>query len=105
MPSTPDPDPLASVRRSIAAAQRRAARDRDPLGQARAYGALLATLQEQVMAVTAERDAALMRLLGGSAPPSHRQLAAELGMSRQRVDQLARIAAGGGRERSLHGPR
>lgn len=70
-----------------------------PQDRARALSALLGLLQEQVVAVTAERDQALIELLGQPSHPSHRSLAADLGMSRQRVDQLAEHARAGGRPR------
>jgi hypothetical protein len=65
----------------------------------RAYGQLLAVLAEQVLAVTAERDRELLHLLEQQPRPSNRALADELGMSRQRVDQLARHVRAGGRPR------
>jgi hypothetical protein len=65
----------------------------------RAYGELLAALGEQALAVTAERDRELIALLGQQPRPSNRALAEELGMSRQRVDQLARHVRAGGRPR------
>jgi transposase IS116/IS110/IS902 family protein len=58
------------------------------------------TWLQQVVGVTAERDAALAEVLTGPDAPSHRELADEVGISRQRVDQLAKIAAAGGRPRS-----
>lgn len=71
----------------------------DPLERARAYAKLLAALGEQMAWVTAERDTALIDVLTADAPPSHRALSGNLGLSRQRVDQLARIAWVGGRPR------
>jgi hypothetical protein len=65
----------------------------------RGYGELLAALAEQTLAVTAERDRELIELLGQQPRPSNRALAEELGMSRQRVDQLARHVRAGGRPR------
>jgi hypothetical protein len=69
------------------------------LERATEYGELIAVLQEQVTAVTAERDAALMEVLSTPGRPSNRQLATRLGLSAQRVDQLAAIARQGGRPR------
>jgi hypothetical protein len=84
------------------AVQRAASRHkqiRDALAQAAAYGRLLAALHDQVVAVTAERDAALIEVLAEPDHPSHRALSRDLALSRQRVDQLAAIAARGGRPR------
>lgn len=80
-------------------AQQRNAQLASPIDRAVAYGRLLRALGEHVAAVTADRDAALIELLGQEKHPSHRSLARDLGLSRQRVDQLAAIAARGGRPR------
>lgn len=80
-------------------AQQRHAQLESPIDRAVAYGRLLRALGEHVAAVTADRDAALIELLGQENHPSHRSLARDLGLSRQRVDQLAAIAARGGRPR------
>jgi hypothetical protein len=85
--------------RAVQAADRRHARIGDPLERTVAYSRLLRALQEQVEAVTAERDQALIEVLAARTHPSHRQLSRELVLSRQRVDQLAAIAARGGRPR------
>lgn len=84
---------------SIVRTSRRVSRHRDALERAIEYGELIGVLQEQVKAVTAERDAALIEVLSSPGRPSNRQLAARLGLSAQRVDQLAAIARQGGRPR------
>lgn len=88
-----------TLARAVHAAERRHAQLASPLERAVAYGQLLRALGEHVTAVTAERDAALIEVLGQEGHPSHRNLARNLGLSRQRVDQLAAIAARGGRLR------
>ena len=54
---------------------------------------LIAFLHEQLTDVTIRRDEILATLLPES--PSNRKLAAQLGLSPQRIDQLAKIARGG----------
>jgi hypothetical protein len=88
-----------ALARAVHAAERRHSQLTSPLEQAVAYGKLLRALGEHVAAVTAERDAALIEVLEQEGHPSHRNLARNLGLSRQRVDQLAAIAARGGRPR------
>lgn len=80
---------------AIARATRRIGRRADPLERAVEYGELIAVLQEQVSLVAAERDAAITEVLGTVPGMSHRRLAARLGISAQRVDQLAKIARAG----------
>ncbi len=80
---------------AIARTMRRIGRRADPLERAVEYGELIAVLQEQVSLVAAERDSAITELLAAVPGMSHRQLAARLGISAQRVDQLAKIARGG----------
>jgi hypothetical protein len=94
-----NPEEFSRVSDAVTKVIRRLARRRDALDRAAGYGELLAALHEQVVTVTAERDAALVELLRAPAHPSHRSLATDLGLSRQRVDQLATIAARGGRAR------
>jgi hypothetical protein len=84
---------------AVEAAARRHERIADPLARARAHARLLAALGEQVAWVAGDRDAALIEVLADAAHPSHRALSGELGLSRRRVDQLARIARAGGRPR------
>src|SRR5689334_17050645 len=84
-----------ALSRAVEAAVRRHARVTDPLERARALSVLLVALGEQVNAVTAERDAALIELFRSAEYPSHRALSTDLGLSRQRVDQLARHARAG----------
>jgi hypothetical protein len=88
-----------AVARSVRQAEQRHARLATPLERAAAYGRLLQALGEHVAEVTAERDAALIEVLSQDTHPSHRRLALDLGLSRQRVDQLAAIATRGGRPR------
>jgi hypothetical protein len=88
-----------SIVEAITSASRRIARRAQPLDRALEYGELIATLQDRVAALAAERDAAIVEILTGPGRLSHRQLAARLGVSAQRVDQLARIAREGGRPR------
>ncbi len=71
----------------------------DDLQQAIAYGQLLALVHEEVVAVTAERDALIVRLLSVPSAPSNRALAKMLSISKGRADTLARIARAGGRRR------
>jgi hypothetical protein len=92
-------DDYPALARAVHAAERRHAQLTSPLERAVSYGKLLRALGEHVAAITAERDAALIEVLGQEGHPSHRNLARNLGLSRQRVDQLAAIAARGGRPR------
>jgi len=92
-------DSHTAVARTVAAATRTAMRRPDTFARTRALTDLLAELHAQVVAVTAERDALLIELLGQQPRPSNRALAADLGLSRQRVDQLAAHARAGGRPR------
>lgn len=85
---------------AIARTTRRIGRGSDPLERAVQYGELIAALQEQVSLIAAERDAAITEVLATVPGMSHRQLAARLGISAQRVDQLAKIARAGGRPRA-----
>ena len=80
---------------AIAAARATIADAPDALGRAIAYGALIEWLQGQVTVVAEARDEAIMEILSGRAAPSHRALAQRLGVSPQRVDQLARVAREG----------
>lgn len=96
---TGDDHDYRALARAVHAAERRHTQLAPPLERAVAYGNLLRALGEHVAAVTAERDAALIEVLGQEGHPSHRNLARNLGLSRQRVDQLAAIAARGGRPR------
>jgi len=84
---------------AIARTTRRIGRRADPLERAVEYGELIAVLQEQVSLVAAERDLAITKVLATVPGMSHRQLATQLGISAQRVDQLAKIARAGGRPR------
>lgn len=84
---------------AIARATRRIGRRADPLERAVEYGELIAVLQEHVSLVAVERDAAITEVLSTVPGPSHRRLANRLGISAQRVDQLAKIARSGGRPR------
>lgn len=97
--------PYDAIGRTVAAAARAATRAGDELGKARALTDLLAALHEQVVAVAAERDAVLTAVLAEQPRPSNRALAADLGLSRQRVDQLAAQSRAGGRPRSLRQPK
>lgn len=95
MSPTEDDGPAAprvvdAVRRELADLLRSTS---DPLARASLLSGLLAEIGDQVNEVTAERDRALLKLLAREDHPSHRALARELGMSRQRVDQLARRAS------------
>lgn len=89
--STPAPFPKidAAIRREAD----RLARSGDAADSVVALSELIAFLQEQLTAVTVRRDELLVELLAET--PSHRRLAAQLGLSRQRVDQLAKLARGG----------
>ncbi len=96
---THDDVEYSALARVVRAAEQRHAQLPSPLERAVSYGRLLRALGEHVAAVTAERDAALIEVLEQEGHPSHRNLARNLGLSRQRVDQLAAIAARGGRPR------
>lgn len=96
---TRDDIEYSALARVVHAAEQRHAQLTSPLERAVSYGRLLRALGEHVAAVTAERDAALIEVLEQEGHPSHRNLARNLGLSRQRVDQLAAIAARGGRPR------
>lgn len=85
--------------RAVEAATGKAARIVDPLERARALTALLAALGHETTLVTGDRDAAVAELLGSGSHPSHRALSRDLGLSRQRVDQLAAHGRRGGRPR------
>ena len=106
MTEAPDPLPAPSpsaaypaLARAVESAARTAARIADPLERARALTALLAALGHETTLVTGERDAAVAELLASGAHPSHRALSRDLGLSRQRVDQLAAHGRRGGRPR------
>lgn len=88
-----------AVARGVRPAEQRHSRLATPLERAVAYGRLLQALGGHVTEVTAERDAALIEVLSQDTHPSHRRLALDLGLSRQRVDQLAAITTRGGRPR------
>lgn len=98
-PHRPTPAPPSTPRR--APSEQRHARLATPLERAVAYGWLLQALGQHVTEVTVERDAALTGVLSQDTHASHRQLALDLGLSRQRVDQLAAIATCGGRSRRV----
>jgi hypothetical protein len=91
---------FVALRAAVVSAQRRLVRRRDPVDRLRGYVDLLELMEELKLALTAERDAVLKQVLRSRDAPSNSRLAAELGLSRQRVDQLARIVAAGGRRRS-----
>lgn len=74
---------------AVVDALRESADNPEPLGVARGCGALLEALHQQVLIVQARRDAALLEVLRSPLSVSHYALARELGVSRQRVDQLA----------------
>ena len=88
-----------ALARSVTTAYNKHARIANPLERTVAYSELLRALQEQIEIVSAERDAALVEVLAAATHPSHRALARDLHLSRQRVDQLAAIARRGGRRR------
>lgn len=75
---------------AIGRTTRRIGRRVDPLERALEYGELIAELQKQVSAIAAARDAAISEVLETVPDMSHRRLAARLGISAQRVDQLAK---------------
>ena len=95
----PDSDAYPALVRAVAAAERRHTRITNPLDRTVALTTLIRALQEQLELVAGERDAALIEVLAAHTHPSHRRLATDLYLSRQRVDQLARIARAGGRDR------
>jgi len=95
------PAPYAALARAVTAAVHTAMRRPDPYTRTRALTDLLAALHEQTVAVTAERDALLIAVLAEQGRPSNRALAADLGLSRQRIDQLAAHARVGGRPRTV----
>lgn len=64
-----------------------------------ALTSLIRALQEQLELVAGEGGAALIEVRAEGVHPPHRKLAGEVFLSRQRVDQLARIARRGGRAR------
>jgi hypothetical protein len=99
----PDARPFTGLRDLVERATRTVSRRSTPLARVGGYGHLLAVLHELTVMVTAERDAAPAEVLRGSDHGSHRALAKELGISRQRVDQLALISAVGGHARSAPG--
>jgi DNA-binding CsgD family transcriptional regulator len=88
----------ARVRDVVDAALETASAGDDPRARARACAQLLALLHEQVMHVTANRDAALLNLLLELPESSNRELAKRLNISRQRVDQLKKHLRAGGRQ-------
>src|SRR4051794_9550273 len=88
-----------ALTRAVSQALGRHSRLADPVERAAALGELLAALHEEVLAVTAERDAALIEVLQAPGRPSNRALASRLGISSARVDRLALIARRGGRTR------
>lgn len=92
-------DDYPSLVRAVAAAERRHTRIGNPLDRTVALTTLIRALQEPLELVAGERDAALTEVLAAHTHPSHRRLATDLYLSRQRVDQLARIARRGGRDR------
>jgi hypothetical protein len=89
----------ATLVRAVEAAARRHNRIPDPLERARALSELLAALGKQMALVTGDRDAALIELFRAGNYLSHRALSRDVGLSRQRVDQLAAHARAGGRPR------
>lgn len=97
MPTPPDDEVPAFpvVARAVDAAVARNTAEDDPLGSVVALTELIEFLQAQIRAVTVRRDELLAPLI--TVGISHRQLAKKLGMSRQRIDQLAKIAAAGRR--------
>ena len=82
----------------IAAAAAALSTEADPLARALGLGALIDRLQRHVEELARDRDGAITAVLTGPRPPSHRALARQLGISAQRVDQLARLARDGRRE-------
>ena len=99
MPPSSKRDPFESLIAEVRRLEGLAVGDADAGARARALSQLISVLADQVMAVTAERDQAILELLSAEGHLSHRALSKELGVSRQRVDQLARYAEAGGRPR------
>ena len=97
----PPPALYAALVRAVTAAVHAAMRRPDAYTRTRALTELLAAVHEQTVAVTAERDALLIDVLAEQGRPSNRALAADLGLSRQRIDQLAAHARAGGRPRTV----
>lgn len=91
-PGTPYP----GLSRAVAQAVTRHGRSPDPVERAAGLGELLAALHAEVVAVTHERDDAILEALR-TQHLSHRALAARLGLKAQRVDALVRLARGRGR--------
>ena len=87
------------MRQAVAAERAQLDRLAEPLDRAVAYGRLVAALQDEVVAATAERDASIIGLLASPAAPSNRALAKLLSISKARADILAKIARAGGRPR------
>ena len=85
----------------VRAAVHFAMRRPDTFTRTRELTELLAVMHEQVLAVTAERDALLIAVLAQQPRLSNRALASNLGLSRQRIDQLAAPARAGGRPRTV----
>ena len=98
-PARPASDSYSALVRAVTAAEARHRRITDPLARTLALTELIRALQEQLELVAGERDAALSEVLTTRTHPSHRRLARDLHLSRQRIDQLALIARRGGRER------
>lgn len=88
----------AALADAVAAGTAAAGLTADAQITAQACAQLLAVLHEQVMHVTAHRDAALTELLREQPNASNSQLARQLNMSRQRVDQLKGHLRSGGRK-------
>lgn len=97
MPNPPEAEATAfpAVARAVDAAVASNTAEDDPLSSVVALSELIEFLQVQVRVVTVRRDDLLAPLI--TEGTSHRQLAKKLGMSRQRIDQLAKIAAAGRR--------
>jgi len=90
---------FAALVEAVAGALVEAVQDDDPVRVARECGQLLEALHQQVLTVQSARDSALMQVLKSSPTTSHYALARELGVSRQRIDQLAaRVEATGARD-------
>lgn len=87
--------PYPALARAVRQALDRHAKQPDPLARAAELGKLLEAIQEQVLPVAEARDAALLELLRAEPRPSNRALAQLLGISPQRVAQLAALARRG----------